>query len=70
MNYHERRARGIKNLPSSLSEALKYFQTSDLMKKTLGDHIHHHFLEAKKIEWAVYKRQVHNWEIDQYIATY
>lgn len=70
MNYKERKSRGISSLPSSMEEALKHFQESEFMREALGKHIFNHLVEAKKIEWSVYKKQVHNWEIDQYLTTY
>ena len=70
MNYKQRKARGISSLPSSMEEALKYLQESEFMREALGEHIFNHLVEAKKIEWSVYKKQVHNWEIDQYLSTY
>ena len=53
-----------------MEEALKYLQESEFMREALGEHIFNHLVEAKKIEWSVYKKQVHNWEIDQYLSTY
>lgn len=70
MSYQERKNRGISSLPSSMEEAIKYFQESQFMRETLGEHTFNHLVEAKKIECSVYKKQVHQWEIDQYLTTY
>lgn len=70
MSYQERKARKITSLPSTMEEALEQLQKSEFMKEALGEHIFHHLVEAKKIEWSIYKKQVHKWEIDQYLATY
>jgi len=66
----ERALDNISNLPSSLSEALSEFEKSELCLNTLGQHIFYHFLEAKQIEWEVYKSQIHQWEIDQYLGVF
>ncbi|RQD78219.1 MAG: type I glutamate--ammonia ligase, partial [Halanaerobium sp. MSAO_Bac5] len=70
MNYQQRKKRGIVSLPNNIMEAVNYLQKSQLMRETLGEHIFEHLIEAKKIEWSVYKKQVHKWEIDQYLTTY
>ena len=70
MSYQERKSRGIQSLPSNIMEAVNYLQDNELLKETLGEHIFNHIVEAKKIEWSVYKKQVHPWEIDQYLTTY
>lgn len=38
-----------------------------MIQDALGPHIYSHFLEAKEIEWDVYRSQVHQWELDQYL---
>ena len=70
MSYKERKSKGITSLPTSMEESLKHFQESEFMREALGEHIFDHLVEAKKIEWSVYKKQVHDWEIDQYLTTY
>lgn len=68
MSPDEREARGIKSLPGSIMEAVENLHYDDLLKETLGEHIFKHFVEAKMIEWDVYKTQVHKWELDQYLV--
>lgn len=70
MSPAERALDNITNLPGSLSEALNEFEKSELCLNTLGQHIFYHFLEAKQIEWEVYKNQIHQWEIDQYLGVF
>ena len=67
MDEDERAAAGIADLPSTLHNALKEFQTDPTMKKALGPHIYQSFLEAKRLEWASYRQQVSEWERDQYM---
>lgn len=70
MSYQQRKSRGISSLPSTIMEAVGYLKEDELIKETLGKHIFNHIVEAKKIEWSIYKKQVHAWEIDQYLTTY
>jgi glutamine synthetase len=70
MSYQQRKSRGITSLPTTIMEAVGYLKEDELIKETLGEHIFNHIIEAKKIEWSVYKKQVHAWEIDQYLTTY
>ncbi|MFC6180916.1 type I glutamate--ammonia ligase [Lactiplantibacillus daowaiensis] len=70
MDEDERREAGIADLPSTLHNALKEFQTDPTMKKALGPHIYQSFLEAKRLEWASYRQQVSEWERDQYMELY
>jgi glutamine synthetase len=68
MSNDERRRAGIKTLPGSLSEALAVMETSDLVAETLGDHVFEWFLRNKREEWAAYKTQVTQFELDRYFA--
>ncbi|MEN2303862.1 type I glutamate--ammonia ligase [Lactiplantibacillus plantarum] len=70
MDEDERASAGIADLPSTLHNALKEFQTDPTMKKALGPHIYQSFLEAKRLEWASYRQQVSEWERDQYMELY
>jgi len=70
MTQEERLQRNIRNLPANLSEALDELEADDLIKSALGEHIYDRFMTAKRIEWDEYRTQVHQWEIDQYLATY
>ncbi|WP_137626996.1 type I glutamate--ammonia ligase [Lactiplantibacillus pingfangensis] len=70
MDEDERRQAGIVDLPSTLHNALKEFQTDPTMKKALGPHIYQSFLEAKRLEWASYRQQVSEWEREQYMELY
>ncbi|MFW6237877.1 MAG: type I glutamate--ammonia ligase [Halanaerobiales bacterium] len=70
MSARERRERGIRSLPANIMEAVKCLYEDDLIRDTLGEHIFNHFVEAKNIEWDVYRTQVHQWELDQYLMTF
>ncbi len=70
MSYSERLDRGIDSLPANIIEAVNYLKEDSILRETLGEHIFSHFVEAKEIEWSVYRKQVHQWELDQYLLTY
>ena len=58
---------GIQTLPTSLSEAISLTEESDLVRKTLGDHVFRSFIQNKKIEWDRYRSQVTDYEIRKYL---
>ncbi len=70
MSAAERRERGIDQLPGNLLEAVSAMQASSLMRETLGDHVFERFCDAKRIEWDVYRTQVHPWEVERYLSVY
>ncbi len=63
----EREKYDIRHLPESLGHALSLMEDSVLLKETLGDHIFDNFLHVKHKEWADYRTQVTEWEIDKYL---
>jgi len=63
----ERASRGIGNLPDNLSHATSMMEESDLVRETLGEHVFHHFLHIKRLEWNDYRTRVTPWEIDKYL---
>jgi glutamine synthetase len=63
----ERRALGIEQLPSSLSDAIKLMEHSELVAETLGEHVFDYFLRNKRAEWQDYRRQVTPFEINRYL---
>lgn len=67
MTQEERLRRGIKTLPGSLIEALKITEASELIKRTLGEHIFYHFIENKKVEWERYRQTVSSYELKNYL---
>ena len=67
MNEKERQRRGIGTLPANLLEAIHLTEKSELVRKALGDHVFYGFIENKKIEWDLYRRQVTDYEIKKYL---
>jgi glutamine synthetase len=68
MNPAERKAHGITDLPGNLYAAILETEKSELVKKTLGDHVFSKFIENKKIEWDMYRTHVSKYEIDRYLS--
>lgn len=67
MGSRERRAAGIRRLPSNLSEAIKALEDSDLVKTALGDHVYEWFLKNKRSEWSRYEEHVSQYELEEYL---
>ncbi|MFC4023064.1 type I glutamate--ammonia ligase [Oceanobacillus longus] len=70
MNKAEREANGIKDLPATLMNALEEFQKDEVLVNALGEHLFEHFIEAKEIEWDMFRTTVHPWEREQYLTNY
>ena len=64
----QRKEKGIDTLPDSLGHAISITEKSELVKKTLGDHIFSRFIELKKKEWDDYRIQVPQYELDKYLS--
>jgi glutamine synthetase len=64
----ERAAGGIERLPSSLGEALKIMESSELVAETLGEHLFSYFLANKRREWDEYSAHVTGFELDRYLS--
>ncbi len=70
MDKEEREAAGIADLPSNLKEAIDVMRKDNVITSALGSHALSHFVEAKEIEWDMFRTQVHPWEREQYMSTY
>ncbi len=69
-NRKERENMGIKALPANLEEAIECFEEDEVIKKAMGPHISDKLVEAKKLEWDIYRTQVTEWEINNYLTKY
>ncbi|MDH7567976.1 MAG: type I glutamate--ammonia ligase [Armatimonadota bacterium] len=67
MTEQERLAAGISTLPGDLNEAIMLAEKSDLLRRTLGDHVFEKLIENKKIEWDRFRAHVTTWELEQYL---
>lgn len=65
---HELDSKDIAVLPQTLGEAIDLFESSELMRKTLGTHIHDYLVKTKRAEWHEYQSRVSQWERDRYLA--
>ncbi|HSM37035.1 MAG TPA: type I glutamate--ammonia ligase [Longimicrobiales bacterium] len=68
LTVRERRRYKIKQLPRDLGEAIAHLKKDDVMKDVLAEHVFEHFVAAKEQEWEDYISQVHDWEIERYLA--
>ena len=60
----ERKKLGIEELPETLGEAIEIVAESELILKTLGEHVFTRFVEIKRQEWEDYRVQVSAYERD------
>lgn len=67
LSEEERRAAGIRSLPTDLGEALRLMEDSQLVADTLGEHLFGFFLANKRQEWAEYAAHVTRFELDRYL---
>src|ERR1700742_582179 len=63
----ERRRLGIEQLPETLGEAIELTAESELVLRTLGEHMFNRYIEIKRQEWEDYRVQVTQWELDRYL---
>ncbi|MHB1538965.1 MAG: type I glutamate--ammonia ligase [Solirubrobacteraceae bacterium] len=63
----ERRRLGIEQLPETLGEAIELTAQSELVLRTLGEHMFNRYVEMKRQEWDDYRVQVTRWELDRYL---
>src|SRR5205823_14075407 len=64
----ERKRQGIEQLPETLGEAIELTAESELVLRTLGEHMFNRYVEIKRKEWEDYRIQVSRWELDRYLA--
>jgi glutamine synthetase len=60
-------AKGVRSLPGNLNDAVDLMETSDLVREALGEHVFGFFIRNKRQEWAEYKTQVSQFELDRYL---
>jgi glutamine synthetase len=70
MSKEEREEEGIADLPVTLKGALNLLQKDEVIVESLGNHLFERFIEAKEIEWDMFRLQVHPWEREQYMSIY
>jgi glutamine synthetase len=70
MDESERKDAGIEDLPANIFDAVEALQSDPIICEALGEHAVAHFVEAKRIEWDLFRTTVHDWERDQYMSLY
>jgi glutamine synthetase len=63
----DRKRLGIEQLPETLGEAIELTAESELVLRTLGEHMFNRFVEIKRQEWDDYRVQVTPWELERYL---
>jgi glutamine synthetase len=67
MTAEELASESIRPLPASLADAIAAMEGSELVAETLGEHVFEWFIRNKRAEWADYKTQVSQFELDRYL---
>lgn len=67
MSEEEMKSLGIETLPSDLNEAVEEMEKDSFIQQVLGEHVLEKYAEAKRGEWAAYRQQVTDWEINEYL---
>lgn len=70
MTAEEKEAEGIQSLPENLGAAIEVLAKDEVITSALGEHVVQHFIEAKRMEWDVYRTQISEWERQQYMSVY
>jgi glutamine synthetase len=65
----ERKAQNIKELPSSLLEALSALDGCEVIKHALGNEIYNAFRRAKLEEWEDFRIHVTDWETEHFLES-
>jgi len=67
MSSERRHALGVKELPTTLRDALEAMKSDEVVHKTLGSHIFDAFIDYKTNDWNQYCLYVTPWEIMKYL---
>lgn len=67
MTDEELASQNIEKIPTNLSRAVEEMIADPFIRETLGDHVFKKYVEAKKKEWSIYRAQVTEWEINEYL---
>lgn len=60
----------VGTLPRNLLEAVAALEQDAVVRAALGEHVAARYGQAKRVEWEVCHEQVHEWELDEYLARY
>jgi len=70
MSVRDRRTHKVKELPANLREAVTNLKRDKVIVAALGDHVYRNFVAAKTLEFDDYRKAVHSWELERYLAEY
>ncbi|MEA1894593.1 MAG: type I glutamate--ammonia ligase [Euryarchaeota archaeon] len=70
MDFNDMTDAGIDTLPTSLSLALDYLESDEVVRAALGEHVYTAFMRVAAAEWEEYRVQVHQWELDRYLQLF
>lgn len=70
MTEEEKKQAGIERIPENLYDAIQYMKNDSFMKEVLGNHIFNKYIGAKETEWDNYRKQVTEWEINEYLSKF
>jgi glutamine synthetase len=65
----QRKAKGVKELPGSLEQALHELDKDEVIKAGLGKEGYEAFRRAKLEEWEDYRIHIMDWEVERYLET-
>ena len=63
-------AKGIKQLPQTLLEAITAFEQDELGSRVMGSELRDSYIQLKKSEWWSYHNAISQWEIDHYLTKF
>lgn len=67
LSEEEMNERNIEIIPFNLCRGVEAMEADPFIREVLGDHVFSKYVEAKKAEWDHYRKQVTQWEIDEYL---
>ena len=70
MTAGDRQAHGIGSLPGTLEAAVRELSGDPVILDALGPHVAAQYIKGKTREWEIYRTQVSQWELEQYLVTY
>lgn len=65
----ERQAKGVRELPGSLAEALAELEQDPVLQNALGQWLYEAFMRAKRAEIEAFRTFVTDWEVERYLET-
>ncbi len=66
----QRKNLDIERLPRNICEAVDALEADAFITGVMGDALAKQYVDAKRKEWDVYRRQVTEWEIGEYLNRY